>query len=180
MIHRCTDLNIAEIYAIINDAAQAYQGVIPDDRWREPYMPMDELVAEIQDGVEFWGLEENGKLTGVMGIQDKGSVALIRHAYVRTSHRHRGVGTQLLQHLESLTNKPILVGTWAAATGAVRFYERNGYLLLSRQDTDRLLRQYWSIPERQIATSVVLANRSWQSAQNASHGVAGPPATRSG
>jgi GNAT superfamily N-acetyltransferase len=167
VIHRCTDLELAEMHAIINDAAQAYKGIIPDDCWQEPYMPMDELEAEIQDGVEFWGLEENGKLTGVMGIQDKISVALIRHAYVRTTHRNRGVGTQLLRHLERLTNKPILIGTWTAATWAIRFYERNGYRLLSRGDTDRLLRQYWSIPERQIVTSVVLANRSWQSAQDA-------------
>jgi len=103
-------------------------------------MLIDELEAEIQEGVEFWGLEENGKLTGVMGIQDKGSVALIRYAYVRTAHWNRGVGTQFLRHMESLTNKPILIGTWAAATWATRFYERNAYLLLSRQDTDRLLR----------------------------------------
>jgi GNAT superfamily N-acetyltransferase len=154
------------MYAVINDAAQAYKGIIPDDRWREPYMPMDELKAEILDGVEFWGFEENGKLMGVMGIQDKGSIALIRHAYVRTDHQKRAVGTQLLRHLESLTKKPILIGTWAAATWAIRFYERNGYLLLSRQDTDRLLRQYWCIPERQIVTSVVLANRNWQSVRN--------------
>ena len=148
------------MYAIINDAAQAYKGIIPDDRWQEPYMPMDKLKAEILEGVEFWGLEENGKLTGVMGLQDKGSVALIRHAYVRTADRNRGVGTKLLRYLESLTNKPILIGTWAAATWAIRFYEKNGYVLLPRQDIDRLLRQYWSIPERQIVTSVVLANRN--------------------
>jgi GNAT superfamily N-acetyltransferase len=166
MIRRCTNPDFAEMYAIINDAAQAYKGIIPGDRWREPYMAMDELEAEVLDGVEFWGLEENGKLMGVMGIQDKESVALIRHAYVRTAHRNRGVGTQLLRHLESLTAQPILVGTWAAAAWAIRFYERNGYLLLSRHDTDRLLRQYWSIPERQIATSVVLASRNRQSAQH--------------
>jgi GNAT superfamily N-acetyltransferase len=166
MIRRCTNPDFAEMYAIINDAAQAYKGIIPGDRWREPYMAMDELEAEVLDGVEFWGLEENGKLMGVMGIQDKESVALIRHAYVRTEHRNRGVGTQLLRHLESLTAQPILVGTWAAAAWAIRFYERNGYLLLSRHDTDRLLRQYWSIPERQIATSVVLASRNRQSAQH--------------
>ena len=164
MIRRCTDQDLPEMCAIINDAAQAYKGIIPDDRWQEPYMPMDELEAEILDGVEFWGLEEHGKLTGVMGIQDKGSVALIRHAYVRTENRSRGVGTQLLRHLESLTNKPILIGTWTAATWAIRFYERNGYRLLSRPDTDRLLRQYWRIPERQIVTSVVLANQSRQQA----------------
>lgn len=179
MIRKCTDLDLAEMYAIINDAAQAYKGIIPDDCWREPYMSMDELRAEIRDGVEFWGLEENGKLTGVMGIQDKVTVALIRHAYVRTEHRNRGVGTQLLRHLESLTNKPILIGTWAATRWAIHFYERNGYRLLSRQDIDRLLRQYWRIPERQIITSVVLADQSWESAQNAFHDTAGPRAPRS-
>jgi GNAT superfamily N-acetyltransferase len=180
MIRQCTDPDLPEMYTVINDAAQAYKGIIPDDRWQEPYMPMDELQAEIRDGVEFWGLEENGKLTGVMGIQNKVTVALIRHAYVRTEDRNRGVGTQLLRHLESLTNKPILIGTWAAATWAIRFYERNGYRLLSRQDTDRLLRQYWRIPERQIVTSVVLASRNWESAQNDIRDTAGPRAPRSG
>lgn len=160
MIRKCTDQDLEEMHAIINDAAQAYKGIIPDDRWQEPYMPMDELKAEIQDGVDFWCFEVNGDIRGVMGIQDKGAVALIRHAYVRAAQRQRGIGTQLLKHLESQTKKPILIGTWAAATWAIHFYERNGYLLLSRQDTDRLLRQYWSIPERQIVTSVVLANPS--------------------
>jgi len=146
---------------IINDAAQAYQGVIPEDRWREPYMPRDELLGEVRDGVEFWGLEGDGALVGVMGIQDKGPVVLMRHAYVRTAERRRGAGTRLLHHLERLTQKPILIGTWLAATWAVRFYEKNGYTALSRDETDRLLRQYWTIPERQIVTSVVLANAAW-------------------
>jgi N-acetylglutamate synthase-like GNAT family acetyltransferase len=166
MIRKCADSDLPEIYAIINEAAQAYKGIIPDDRWHEPYMPMNELEAEIRDGVEFWGLEENGKLMGVMGIQDKGAVALIRHAYVRVAHQKRGVGTRLIRRLECLANKPVLIGTWAAATWAIRFYERNGYRLLSRQDTDRFLRQYWHIPEGQIVTSVVLANQDCQSVQN--------------
>jgi GNAT superfamily N-acetyltransferase len=144
--------------AIVNDAARAYRGVIPDDRWHDPYMPLEELEAEIRDGVEFYGAEEGGRLVGVMGIQDKGPVTLIRHAYVRTSHRGRGVGTRLLSRLQGLTEKPILVGTWAAATWAIRFYEKNGYGLLSRPETERLLRRFWRIPERQIDTSVVLAD----------------------
>jgi GNAT superfamily N-acetyltransferase len=152
------------MYAVINDAAQAYRGVIPDDRWHEPYMPMEELEAEIRNRVVFWCLEEDGHLIGVMGIQDKGDVVLIRHAYVRTSRRRGGIGTQLLKHLEGLTTKPILIGTWRAATWAIDFYERNGYLIQSREETDRLLRRYWNIPERQIETSVVLAKSAERTA----------------
>lgn len=157
MIRRCTPSDLQPMHAVINDAAQAYKGVIPDDRWHEPYMPMEELEAEIRDRVVFWCLEEDGQLIGVMGIQDKGDVVLIRHAYVRTSRRRGGIGTQLLKHLEGLTTKPILIGTWRAATWAIDFYERNGYLIQSRGGTDRFLRRYWNIPERQIETSVVLA-----------------------
>lgn len=159
MIRKCRPADCTEIYTIINDAAQAYKGVIPDDRWHEPYMPMEELETEIRDGVEFWCLEEDGNLLAVMGIQDKGEVALIRHAYVRKSHQRGGIGTRLLEHLEHLTTKPILIGTWRAADWAVRFYERNGYVVQSREETDRLLRRHWRIPERQIETSVVLAKR---------------------
>jgi len=150
--------------AIINDAAQAYKGVIPDDRWHDPYMPREELENEIHDGVQFWGFEENRELRGVMGIQDHGPVTLMRHAYVRTASRNCGIGTQLLHHLDGQTRKPILIGTWTAATWAVRFYQRNGYTPLPRDDTERLLRLYWNIPERQIVTSVVLANAEWRSA----------------
>ena len=157
MIRRCTPSDLQQMHAAINDAAQAYKGVIPDDRWHEPYMQMEELEAEIRDRVVFWCLEEHGQLIGVMGIQDKGDVVLIRHAYVRTSRRRGGIGTQLLKHLEGLATKPILIGTWRAATWAIDFYERNGYLIQSREVTDRLLRRYWNIPERQIETSVVMA-----------------------
>jgi GNAT superfamily N-acetyltransferase len=160
VIRRCTPSDLEEMHAIINDAAQVYKGVIPDDRWHEPYMPMEELEAEIRDGVEFWGFEEGGRLLGLMGIQDKGCVALIRHAYVRTPRRGGGIGTQLLKHLECLTGKPVLVGTWQAANWAIRFYERNGYAIQSREETARLLRRYWSIPERQIETSVVLTKEA--------------------
>lgn len=169
MIRRCTESDLDGMYAIINDAAQAYKGLIPVDRWHEPYMPMEELEEEIRDGVEFWGFEEDCELVGVMGIQDRGEVTLMRHAYVRTARRKRGIGTRLLRHLEGLTDKPILIGTWAAAIWAVRFYEKNGYTPLSRIETERLLRLYWRIPERQITTSVVLANAAWKSANQELH-----------
>lgn len=165
-IRRCTSSDLEAMFAIINDAARAYQGVIPEDRWHEPYMPMGELEAEIRNGVEFRGYETDGGLAGVMGAQDRGPVTLIRHAYVRTATRNRGIGTQLLRHLQERTKKPILIGTWIAATWAVRFYRNNGYTVLSRDESDRLLRLYWSIPERQIATSVVLAGAGWRSAGN--------------
>jgi len=157
MIRKCIPSDIEEMYAVINSAAQAYKGVIPGDRWHEPYMPMEELKDEIQDGVEFWCLVNEGQLLGVMGVQDRGQVTLIRHAYVQTLHQREGIGTRLLQHLETLTSGPILIGTWQAANWAIRFYERNGYCVVSRQETEQLLRQYWNIPERQVETSVVLA-----------------------
>jgi N-acetylglutamate synthase-like GNAT family acetyltransferase len=158
MLCRCTANDFEAIYEIINDAAQAYKGVISTDRWHDPYMPQNQLQQEIDAGVNFWGVEENGRLTGVMGIQDKGDVTLIRHAYVRTALRNRGVGSQLLRHLEMLSNKPILIGTWAAATWAVAFYEKNGYRLVSTEEKNNLLKKYWNIPDRQVETSVVLAN----------------------
>ncbi len=158
MIRKCTESDVDVIYEIINDAAQAYRGVIPEDRWHEPYMPKTELEQELQDGVVFWGVEDKNNLIGVMGIQDKGDLALIRHAYVRTERRNEGIGSRLLNFLESTTDKAILVGTWADATWAITFYQKNGYRLLSEPEKDRLLRKYWRIPERQIQTSVVLAN----------------------
>ena len=145
------------MFSIINDAAQAYKGIIPADRWHDPYMPMEELKGQIADGIVFSGYEAGGELLGVMGVQDKGDVTLIRHAYVRTSARRKGIGEKLLRHLETTTRKPVLIGTWADAAWAIRFYEKNGYRVVSRAETDRLLRRYWSIPERQIETSVVLA-----------------------
>jgi GNAT superfamily N-acetyltransferase len=157
MIRACTAADLPQMFSIINDAAQAYKGIIPADRWHEPYMPMDELKAQIADGIVFSGYESGGKLVGVMGIQDKGEVTLIRHAYVRSSERRKGVGEKLLKHLEATSRKPVLIGTWTDAAWAIRFYEKNGYRVQSRAETDRLLRKYWSIPERQIDTSVVLA-----------------------
>ena len=146
-----------QILAIINEAAQAYRGVIPDDRWREPYMPADHLENEIADGVDFWVAEESDDLLGVIGIQDKGAVALVRHAYVASAAQRKGVGTKLLHHVEQLSDKPILIGTWADASWAIDFYQRNGYSLVNDDDKTRLLKAYWSIPARQIETSVVLA-----------------------
>ena len=157
MARLCTNADFNSLLTIINDAAQAYRGIIPADRWREPYMSAQELATEIQEGVIFWGLEQAGELVGVMGIQDKSEVTLIRHAYVLSSAQGSGVGSRLLTHLETLTNKPILIGTWASADWAIRFYQKHGYTLTSEAEKDRLLKTYWSIPARQIETSVVLA-----------------------
>jgi GNAT superfamily N-acetyltransferase len=154
----CTPADLPSMYEIINDAAQAYKGIIPADRWHEPYMPMEHLEAEVRDGVRFWGHEVDGELVGVMGSQDRGEVCLIRHAYVRTSRRNTGSGTQLLKQLEKLAGKPILIGTWAAAQWAIRFYEKNGYRLVTKEEKASLLKKYWRIPERQVETSVVLAS----------------------
>lgn len=151
----------AAMLAIINDAAQAYKDVIPADRWHEPYMPADELEAEIAAGVVFWVAEEDGRLLGVMGIQDKGEVALVRHAYVSPILQRKGVGGALLRHVQALTEKPVLIGTWAAASWAIDFYRRNGFTVVGEDEKNRLLRKYWSIPARQVETSVVLADARW-------------------
>lgn len=150
--------------AIVNEAAQAYQGVIPADRWREPYMPPDELESEIAGGVIFWVAEEDGRLLGVMGIQDRGEVALVRHAYVTRTLQRSGIGTRLLRHVEALTGKPVLIGTWADASWAIDFYRRNGFTIVPNVQKDALLRRYWSIPARQVETSVVLADGRWMQA----------------
>jgi len=154
------------ILAIINDAAQAYRGVIPSDLWHEPYMSTDELAKEIASGVIFWMAEGNGQLLGVMGIQDKENVALVRHAYTATTVQRKGIGTKLLRHVEALADKPILIGTWADASWAIEFYRRNGFTVVSDGDKNRLLRAYWSVPARQVETSVVLADRRWMKAQD--------------
>jgi N-acetylglutamate synthase-like GNAT family acetyltransferase len=159
LIRRSAEADVAAMLAIINDAARAYRGVIPADRWHEPYMPADELAREIAAGVVFWVAEEEGRVVGVMGIQDKGDVALVRHAYVASTTQRSGVGTRLLRHVEGLVDKPILIGTWAAASWAIEFYRRNGFTVVPSDDKDRLLRTYWSISARQIETSVVLAKR---------------------
>ncbi len=166
MIRECTESDFTTMLQTINDAAQAYKGVIPEDCWNEPYMPSEELRCEIEDGVVFWGLEQDGQLIGIMGIQDKGDLTLIRHAYIRPQAQKLGIGTRLLQHLENITEKPILIGTWAAASWAISFYEKNGYTVVSEEEKNRLLAKYWSIPERQIETSVVLASQRWKKAGN--------------
>ena len=161
MIRKLVFTDFNDILRVVNEAAEVYEGVIPADRWKEPYMPAEELREEISAGVKFYGYEKDGKVIGVMGIQKVRDVTLLRHAYVLTRHQRNGVGAQLLKYLLKLAKtSAILVGTWEAAWWAIRFYEKNGYVLLPRQDIDRLLRQYWSIPERQIVTSVVLANRN--------------------
>jgi len=165
MIRESVDNDFAAMLAIINDAARAYRGVIPADRWHEPYMPADELSEEIASGVVFWVAEREGQLAGLMGIQDKGEVALVRHAYVARDTQKSGVGTSLLRHVQSLTDKPILIGTWAAASWAIEFYRRNGFTVVSTTQKDRLLQKYWSIPARQVETSVVLADRRWMESQ---------------
>jgi GNAT superfamily N-acetyltransferase len=155
-IRPCRDDERGEILAIVNAAAEAYRGVIPEDRWHEPYRSAEELDREIAAGVRFAGYEDDGELIGVMGVQRVRDVELIRHAYVRPGRQRGGIGATLLRHLLDTTEGPVLVGTWATASWAIGFYERNGFELVSREEKDRLLREYWSIPDRQVETSVVL------------------------
>jgi len=157
MIYRLSPSEFDSMLNVVNDAAQAYKGVIPEDRWKEPYMPTEELRKEIESGVEFYGWKEDNVLVAVMGIQLVNDVTLIRHAYVLTDHQRRGIGENLLKYLLSLARtSEVLVGTWEAAYWAVRFYEKHGFRLVSREEKERLLRKHWNIPERQIETSVVL------------------------
>jgi GNAT superfamily N-acetyltransferase len=158
MIRSCAPEEFDQILSVINDASVAYRGVIPNDRWNDPYMSAGELRTQIEEGVIFWCYEEEGEILGVMGIQDKKDYTLIRHAYVRTNARKKGIGTKLLNHLLGLALTPVLVGTWADAYWAVSFYEKNGFRLVTPEKKDYLLAKYWSIPARQIATSVVLAS----------------------
>lgn len=160
-IRQCRNHDFETIYSIINEAAQVYKGVIPGDRWKVPYMPRDELKHEIDAGVVFWGFEEDGRLVGVMGIQHVQDVTLIRHAYVRIQKQGRGIGKKLLLELCKKSDRPILIGTWADAQWAIRFYEKHGFKKVSEQEKNRMLEKYWSIPARQVATSVVLADRKW-------------------
>ena len=162
MIRRCDDSDFDQIWAVINDGAQAYRGVIPADRWTEPYMSPEKLRHEIDDGVVFWGYEDSGTLAGVMGIQEVLDVTLIRHAYVRTGSQRRGLGAQLLSHLYEFPSGPVLIGTWADALWAIHFYERFGFLQVDPQEKDLLLKRYWNVPERQIEASIVLADRRWR------------------
>jgi GNAT superfamily N-acetyltransferase len=161
MIRQCKAEEFKKIYEVINDAAAIYKGIIPPDCWKEPYMSKEELQHEIHEGVVFWGYYEGDKLGGVMGIQSVQDVTLIRHAYVRTAKQNQGIGRKLLSRLRKETTRPILIGTWEAAVWAIRFYERHGFKLVSSDEKDQLLRKYWSITERQISTSVVLADEKW-------------------
>jgi N-acetylglutamate synthase-like GNAT family acetyltransferase len=156
MIRPCNQEDFEEIWTIIDDRSSAYKGVIPADRWNDPYMTRDKLRQEIRDGVLFWGFQQDRALQGVMGIQDVGDVTLMRHAYVRTNSRRCGFGGELLDHLQTLTRRPVLVGTWANATWAIHFYEKRGFRLAPPGEKDQLLRRYWKVPARQIETSVVL------------------------
>ena len=157
-IRRSRDGDAPAILAIVNAAAERYRGVIPADRWHEPYMGADELAREIAAGVAFWIAEREGRAVGAMGLQDKDDVALVRHAYVAPDAQHGGVGTALLREVLARTPKPVLIGTWAAAAWAIDFYRRNGFTVVPDDVKDRLLRTYWSIPARQVETSVVLAD----------------------
>jgi GNAT superfamily N-acetyltransferase len=156
-IRPCRGDERAAILAIVNAAAEAYRGVIPADRWHDPYMPPDELDGEIAAGVAFWGYEDGGELVGLMGIQSVRDVDLIRHAYVSPASQRRGVGSALLEHVAHSSRRRMLVGTWAAADWAIRFYRHHGFELVSADSSAALLKTYWSIPERQVETSVVLA-----------------------
>jgi GNAT superfamily N-acetyltransferase len=157
MIRECAASDFEQIFQIINDGAQAYKGIIPADRWTEPYMSRDKLRHEIADGIAFWGFEAEGALAGVMGLQDVQDVTLIRHAYVRTANRNQGIGGKLLSHLRTITSRRVLIGTWADAVWAIGFYEKHGFHVVDPREKNRLLEKYWNIPDRQVETSVVLA-----------------------
>jgi GNAT superfamily N-acetyltransferase len=167
MIRLCTSEDFDQIHDIINDGAQAYRGVIPPDRWTEPYMSRKHLQHEIDSGVAFYGYEDpvasNGSLAAVMGIQHVLDVTLIRHAYVRTARQKQGIGALLLTQLRELTDRPVLVGTWADASWAIRFYQRHGFRMVGLEEKTTLLKRYWTVPDRQIQTSIVLADDRWQS-----------------
>ena len=157
-IRPCRDDERPAILAIVNAAAQAYRGVIPADRWHEPYMSAEALDGELAAGVAFWGYEDERELAGVMGVQPVRDVELIRHAYVAPRHQRKGIGGALMRALPRDSARPLLVGTWAAAHWAIAFYERHGFVRVPPARAAALLGAYWSLPERQIATSVVLAN----------------------
>jgi N-acetylglutamate synthase-like GNAT family acetyltransferase len=162
MIRKATDEDFEAIFNIINDAAIAYKGVIPPDRWHDPYMTKEELKTQIEEGVRFSCYVDDNEISGVMGIQDKLDVQLIRHAYVRTKQRNKGIGTLLLRELIKEAKKPILIGTWQAADWAIRFYEKHGFHLVEDEEKNRLLKKYWAIPARQVEISVVLVDGKYQ------------------
>ena len=155
-IEMCSTSEHHAIGLAINDASKAYYGVIPADCWKSPYMSEAELEAEVADGVLFWGLSVRGALVGVMGLQHRDGVDLIRHSYVRRSWQGQGIGCALLAEVERCSEGQILVGTWAKAIWAIGFYQANGYRLLDNSKKSVLLEQYWQIPARQARASVVL------------------------
>ena len=158
MIRSLSSIDSDVIFRIINEAARAYKGIIPADRWNEPYMPMDKLKEELEAGVRFFGWQEEDITIGVMGFQPVKDTTLIRHAYVLANQQRRGIGEKLLNNLLSLAKtSEILVGTWKAAWWAICFYQKHGFALVSREEGHKLLRKYWDIPERQVETSAVLA-----------------------
>ena len=157
-IRPCRGEERTAMLEIINAAAEAYRGVIPPDCWHEPYMPSDELENEVAAGVVFWGYETERRLIGVMGIQSVRDVDLIRHAYVLPEAQRGGIGGALLAHLHGQSARRMLIGTWAAADWAIRFYRKHGFAKVPADEKTRLLKTYWTIPDRQIETSVVLAN----------------------
>ena len=161
VIRRCTEKDFLEIYAVINEAARAFRGVIPADRWNEPYMTEKELRAEMDDGIQFYAYEQDGAILGVMGIQSVKDVSLIRHAYVLSGKQGKGIGGRLMSSLRGQTERPVLLGTWADAHWAIRFYEGHGFRRVPAPEKDGLLRKYWHVSERQIETSVVLADGKW-------------------
>ena len=158
MIRCCDERDFEQIWSVVNDGARAYKGVIPADCWAEPYMSSDELHAEMQNGVTFWGYEGNAAFEGVMGIQPVKDVTLIRHAYVRTGSQKQGIGGRLLAHLRKLAHGPILIGTWADAVWAIRFYEKHGFHVVAPEQKDQLLNLHWNVSDRQVEASVVLAD----------------------
>jgi N-acetylglutamate synthase-like GNAT family acetyltransferase len=156
LIHQVSHSEFDSVLAIINNAAQAYKGVIPASCWKVPYMSAEELKAEIDNGVEFYGWYDDAKLLAVMGIQPVKDITLIRHAYVRTDCQHRGIGEKLLRHLLNISKtKQVFVGTWTAATWAVRFYQKNGFQLVPLESRSKL-RQYWKVSDRHAEASIVL------------------------
>ena len=165
MIHPCTAADLEAILATINDGAEAYRGVIPADCLPSPYMSAAALRHEMDAGVEFWSHTEGGAVLGVMGVQPVQDVTLIRHAYVCTASQGRGVGGSLLAHLRATTSRPVLMGAWADATWAIRFYGKHGFRVVGPSTRVRLLRTYWTVPDRQIEASVVLADARWWQTQ---------------
>lgn len=161
MIIRCKTDQITHIHQIINEAATAYKGVIPSDRYHEPYMTIENLKQEISNGIDFSGYLQNGELVGVMGLQNVEDVALIRHAYVKSSMQKTGIGRKLLHYLLQDITCPVLIGTWRDAYWAINFYEKNGFKVVTDKEKTLLLKKYWTIPDRQVEESVVLADARW-------------------